>query len=338
MSSLTDCTQLNVGKKDTINFIYITHGYRGNIEMAIPIKLHQLRAFVEIGRHGSIRAASRFLQLSQPALTKSIRELESSLGAKLFIRTNQGICLTDCGERFLRRASIILEELRVGQEEIQQCIGLSGGTVNIGVAGSIARSVMPKVVIQFHRDFPNIKVRVMEGQLLTMLPQLRQGELDFTVNTYCPGSLDAEFNFEQLMQKEYKVIMRKDHPKKNATSLKELVDCDWTMPTPKGTYYKQLSDVFLLMEKTMSFSVTCETLIGCMSLVAQSDFLTIVSIDTIDDPLFEQQFVALNLIEQLPHATFALVQRRDHTLSPAGEHLARLFRVYCHNRADTPIY
>lgn len=297
--------------------------------MALPIKLNQLKAFVEVSRHGSIRAASRFLQLSQPALTKSIRELEGSLGAKLFIRSNQGIYLTDCGESFLRRASIILEELRVGQEEIQQRLGLSGGTINIGVAGSIARSVMPKVIIQFHRDFPNIKVRIMEGQLLTMLPQLRQGELDFTVNTYYPGSLDAEFNFERLMQKEYKVIMRKDHPMNKATSLEQLIDCDWTMPTPKGTYYKQLSDVFSMMDKPMSFSVTCETLIGCMSLVAQSDFLTIVSVDTIDDPLFEQQFVALNLTEKLPYATFALVQRRDHTLSPAGEHLARLFRLYC---------
>ncbi|MDV5227409.1 LysR family transcriptional regulator [Providencia rettgeri] len=297
--------------------------------MALPIKLNQLKAFVEVSRHGSIRAASRFLHLSQPALTKSIRELEGSLGAKLFIRSNQGIYLTDCGESFLRRASIILEELRVGQEEIQQRLGLSGGTINIGVAGSIARSIMPKVIIQFHRDFPNLKVRIMEGQLLTMLPQLRQGELDFTVNTYYPGSLDAEFNFERLMQKEYKVIMRKDHPMNKATSLDQLIDCDWTMPTPKGTYYKQLSDVFSMMDKPMSFSVTCETLIGCMSLVAQSDFLTIVSVDTIDDPLFKQQFVALNLTEKLPYATFALVQRRDHALSPAGEHLARLFRLYC---------
>ncbi|GAB1438328.1 LysR family transcriptional regulator [Providencia sp.] len=299
--------------------------------MAPPIKLNQLRAFVEVSRHGSIRAASRFLQLSQPALTKSIRELESILGAKLFIRSNQGIYLTECGEGFLRRASLILEELRAGQEEISQRIGLIGGTVSIGVAGSIARSLMPKVVTQFHRDYPNIKLRIMEGQLLTMLTQLRQGELDFTINTYYPGSLDAEFSFEQLMQKEYKVIMRKDHPLSHAKSLSELANCDWTMPTPRGTYYKQLADVFSMMERPMVFSVTCETLIGCLSLVAQSDFLTIVSVDTIDEPLFDQQYIALDLKEKLPYATFALVQRRDATLTPAGEHLARLFRIYCRN-------
>ncbi|PHM71880.1 LysR family transcriptional regulator [Xenorhabdus kozodoii] len=297
--------------------------------MTTPIKLNQLRAFVEINRHGSIRAASRFLSLSQPALTKAIRELEDALGTKLFIRSHQGIHLTECGKGFLQRASLILEELRIAQEDIQQRIGLMGGIVNIGVAGSIARTIMPKVITQFYRDYPTIKLRIVEGQLLTMLPQLRQGELDFTVNTYYPGKLDAELSFEKLMEKEYKVIARKEHPKANATSLEELVDCDWTMPTPKDTYYRRLFESFAALDKPPVFSVTCETLMSCMSLVAESDFLTIVAIDVVNEILFDQQFVALDLKEQLPFATFGLVQRKDTKLTPAGEHLARLFRIYC---------
>ncbi|MDC9590816.1 LysR family transcriptional regulator [Xenorhabdus sp. XENO-10] len=297
--------------------------------MATPIKLNQLRAFVEINRHGSIRAASRFLSLSQPALTKSIRELEDALGAKLFIRSNQGIHLTECGKGFLQRANLILEELRIAREDIQQSIGLIGGVVNIGVAGSLARTIMPKIITQFHRDYPTVKLRVVEGQLLTMLPQLRQGELDFTVNTYYPGSLDAELSFEKLMEKEYKVIVRKGHPKTHATCLEELVDCDWTMPTPKGTYYRSLFENFSSLNKPPVFSVTCETLMSCMSLVAESDFLTIVAVDVVNEALFDQQFVALNLAEQLPFAIFGLVQRRDTKLTPSGEHLARLFRMYC---------
>ena len=297
--------------------------------MATPIKLNQLRAFVEISRHGSIRAASRFLLLSQPALTKSIRELEDSLGAKLFTRSNQGINLTECGISFLQRASLILEELRIAQEDIQQRVGLTGGVVNIGIAGSLTRIVMPKVISQFHKDYPTVKLRVVDGQLLTMLPQLRQGELDFTVNTYYSGSLDAELNADKLMEKEYKVIVRKGHPKVNATSLDELVDCHWTMPTPKGTYYSMLSETFALLNKPPIFSVTCETLMGCLSLVAESDYISIVSVDIVNDRFFNQQFVALALKEPLPYATFYLLQRRDTKLTPAGEHLARLFRRYC---------
>jgi len=144
---------------------------------------------VSVARHGSIRAASRMMNLSQPALTKSIKELEESLGARLFIRRRQGVTLTDCGEGFFKRASLILEELRVAQEDITQRLGGTSGRVNIGVGASIARTVMPEVIDRFHREFPNVKVRIAEGQLVSMIPELRQGELDFTVNTYYQAPL-----------------------------------------------------------------------------------------------------------------------------------------------------
>lgn len=68
--------------------------------MSANLKLHQLRAFVDVARQGSIRAASRLSGLSQPALTKAIQELERELGAKLFIRRQQGVVLTDIGDNF----------------------------------------------------------------------------------------------------------------------------------------------------------------------------------------------------------------------------------------------
>jgi LysR family transcriptional regulator, regulator of abg operon len=105
--------------------LLINNGYR-HFPMPASIKLHQLRAFVEVSRQGSIRAASRTSRLSQPALTKSIQELEQVLGAKLFIRRSQGVVLTDCGDNFFQHASLILEELRVAQEDIQQRAGVGG--------------------------------------------------------------------------------------------------------------------------------------------------------------------------------------------------------------------
>ncbi|WP_440493204.1 LysR family transcriptional regulator [Serratia sarumanii] len=297
--------------------------------MPASIKLHQLRAFVDVSRQGSIRAASRTSRLSQPALTKAIQELEEVLGAKLFIRRSQGVVLTDCGDNFFQHASLILEELRVAQEDIQQRLGLAGGTVNIGVGGSIARTVMQQVVTQFHREYPNVKVRIVEGQLVSMIPELRQGELDFTVNTYYPSSLDNELQYERLMEKEYRVVVRKGHPMEGATSLKQLQHCDWTMPTPKGSYYRLLHDLFGDLGMAPSISVTCETFMACTSLVAQSDFVSILSVDVISDPILGKHLVPLELEESLPKATFYLIQRKDTTLTPMGAHLARLFRLYC---------
>ncbi len=297
--------------------------------MPSQIKMHQLRAFVAVARQGSIRAASRVLNLSQPALTKSIKELEENLGTKLFVRRRQGVTLTDCGDAFFKHASLILEELRVAQEDITQRLGGTSGRVNIGVGASIARTIMPEVIERFHREFPDVKVRIAEGQLVSMIPELRQGELDFTVNTYYHGPFDNELLYEKLMDKEYRVVARRGHPMQNARSMQALLHCDWTMPTPRGSYYKLLSEMFSEMDTEPNISVICETFMSCTSLIAKTDFLSILSVDAINDPVIGQSLIALDLDLSLPKATFYLIQRRDTTLTPMAAHLAHLFRMYC---------
>ena len=104
--------------------------------MTFQVKFHQLRAFVEVAKQGSIRGASRVLNLSQPALTKSIKELEEGIAAQLFIRRSKGVTLTECGERFYQHASLILEELRSAQDDIRQRQGQQAGQINIGMGAS----------------------------------------------------------------------------------------------------------------------------------------------------------------------------------------------------------
>ncbi|WP_192457829.1 LysR family transcriptional regulator [Musicola keenii] len=297
--------------------------------MASNIKLHQLQSFVAVARHGSIRAASRTLNVSQPALTKSIKELEACLGARLFLRHSHGVVLTDCGEAYFRHASLILEELRVAQEDIQQRLGQASGRVNIGIGASIAHTVMPEIVTRFHRLYPQVKLRITEGQLVAMIHELRQGELDFTINTYTGSSFDNELLYEKLMEKEYCVVARRDHPMRHARTLEELIDCEWTMPTPRSSYYKYLYDIFATMPHAPQVSVTCETLTSCISLVIKTDFLCALSRDVLNASVLGSHLVEIELEQQLPKASFYLIQRKGTMLSPMGAQLARLFRQYC---------
>jgi LysR family transcriptional regulator of abg operon len=180
--------------------------------MTFQVKFHQIRAFVEVARQGSIRGASRVLNLSQPALTKSIKELEEGIAAQLFIRRSKGVTLTECGESFYQHASLILEELRSAQEDILQRQGKLAGQINIGMGASVARLLMPAVITRFHQQHPQVKVRIMEGQLVSMINELRQGELDFTINTYYRGPYDHEFTFEKLFEKPFAIFCRAGHP------------------------------------------------------------------------------------------------------------------------------
>lgn len=180
--------------------------------MAFQVKIHQIRAFVEVARQGSIRGASRMLNMSQPALSKSIQELEEGLAAQLFFRRSKGVTLTDAGESFYQHASLILEELRAAQEDIRQRQGQLAGQINIGMGASISRSLMPAVISRFHQQHPQVKVRIMEGQLVSMINELRQGELDFTINTYYQGPYDHEFTFEKLLEKHSRSFAARDTP------------------------------------------------------------------------------------------------------------------------------
>ena len=164
--------------------------------MTFQIKFHQIRAFVEVARQGSIRGASRTLNLSQPALTKSIKELEEGMAAQLFVRRSKGVALTECGEGFYQRARLILEELRAAQDDIRQRQGELAGQINIGMGASVSRTLMPAVITRFHAQHPQVKVRIMEGQLVSMINELRQGELDFTINTYYQGPYDQELRLK----------------------------------------------------------------------------------------------------------------------------------------------
>ncbi|HFZ8993343.1 TPA: LysR family transcriptional regulator [Citrobacter freundii] len=297
--------------------------------MAFQVKIHQIRAFVEVARLGSIRGASRALNLSQPALTKSIQELEEGLAAQLFFRRSKGVTLTEAGESFYQHASLILEELRAAQEDIRQQQGERAGQISIGMGASISRLLMPAVISRFHQQHPQVKVRIMEGQLLSMINELRQGELDFTINTYYKGNYDHEFTFEKLLEKPFAVFCRSGHPATDARSIEELLKYSWTMPTPRGSYYRQLEEQLKDRAQTPNISVVCETFSACINLVAKSDFLSILPQELGCDPLLAPNLVMLSLVEPLPKAAYYLIQRRDSRQTPLAASLITQFRREC---------
>ncbi|QMM52780.1 LysR family transcriptional regulator [Enterobacter sp. RHB15-C17] len=294
--------------------------------MSFQVKFHQIRAFVEVARQGSIRGASRAMNLSQPALTKSIKELEEGMAAQLFVRRSKGVALTECGESFYQHANLILEELRAAQDDIRQRQGLQGGQINIGMGASVVRTLMPAVITRFHEQHPQVKVRIMEGQLVSMINELRQGELDFTINTYYQGPYDHEFTFEKLFEKPFAIFCRQGHPAIGAKSISELMNYNWTMPTPRGSYYKQLEDIFRHRSQIPQIGVVCETFSSCISLVAQSDFLSILPQELGCDPLLAHRLVMLPVEEILPKAAYYLIQRRDSRQTPLTASLITQFR------------
>ncbi|EMW2543816.1 TPA: LysR family transcriptional regulator, partial [Escherichia coli] len=147
--------------------------------------------------------------------------------------------------------------------------------------------------------------------------------------TYYQGPYDHEFTFEKLLEKQFAIFCRPGHPAIGARSIKQLLDYSWTMPTPHGSYYKQLSELLDDQAQTPQVGVVCETFSACISLVAKSDFLSILPEEMGCDPLHGQGLVMLPVSEILPKAAYYLIQRRDSRQTPLTASLITQFRREC---------
>ena len=129
------------------------------------MKLHHIRNIVAIADRGSLRAAAKHLHLAQPAMSRSIRELEEQLGVTLFERNRQGMKLTPVGDLFVRRARVVQAELDRTIDEIEHFKGTDFGSLTVAYSGATMLTLLPKMIPSFIRRFPNIRVKVLEGAL-----------------------------------------------------------------------------------------------------------------------------------------------------------------------------
>ena len=191
------------------------------------LKLQQLRHVLAVFERGSLRNAAEQLGLAQPAMSRSIRELEQELGVELFERSHAGMKLTPIGSLFIRRAQAIQAEVGRTLREIEEVRDAGYGALTVGFSTAAHLALMPEMLAPFHLRFPRTRLRVVEGLLPTMEANLRSGTVDLYYGAvpanFNPGSLEVESLFENPRI----VIARPDHSLSRATSIKELLDASW---------------------------------------------------------------------------------------------------------------
>lgn len=187
-----------------------------------------LRHFLAVVDHKGMSAAAAELHISQPALTKSIHQLEEILGVDLFERLPTGVVPTRFGEILARRARLMDLEYRHAVAEIQAIKGGTGGIVNVGAGPVWAIRILPPIIAAFRRQQPKVKIRLRAGVIDTLVPALLDGELD----VIC-ASLDfpahPEFIKEQLVDLQHVLIARAEHPLagRREISARQLLDYPW---------------------------------------------------------------------------------------------------------------
>lgn len=137
-----------------------------------------LESFLAVAEKGSITEAASFLNVSQPALTKTIKRLEFDLGVTLFERTSTGVILTCYGSILQHHAKLMENEYRHALSRIRDLRGGQSGTVRIGAGPIWQVAILPPIIARYQEENPNVDVSLVGGVIDTLLPNLLNGDLD----------------------------------------------------------------------------------------------------------------------------------------------------------------
>ena len=189
------------------------------------MEIRVLRYFLEVAREGSVTHAAQRLHISQPTLSKQIKDLEAELGKKLFVRSSFNVRLTDEGMLLRRRAEDILDMVDKTTDEFKALGEITGGDIHIGCAESDGIKHLARRIKAVREQYPGIRVHLYSGDTDDLAERLDSGLLDFAVIAQAVDL--SKYNYLEVPGVDaWGVVMRKDAPlaQKEAVCLDDLLD------------------------------------------------------------------------------------------------------------------
>lgn len=174
------------------------------------VDLDALRAFVAVASHTSFNDAAIELNLSASALTRRIKRLEEALDVMLFERTTRYVALTSSGELLLPRAQGVLRELEASLELVSEATRIRAGQLTIACIPTVAKFMLPKIIGSYHKRRPEVRLRLIEANLATVLQRVATGEAEFGMAFLVSES--PEFAIDELLVDPYVLACPADHP------------------------------------------------------------------------------------------------------------------------------
>lgn len=302
------------------------------------MKLSQLRDVLAVSETGSLRAAGRLLGIAQPAITRSIREIEHELGASLFERHAKGVRLTDIGRAFIRRAEAVQAEIRRAKDEVAQLRGHATGEVAIAMSTASSMSVLPKALTEFRKRYPDAVLKVSESFFGPVERDLLSGRIDFYVGPFDASSTADSFIVEKLFDNTRLVVARRGHALAGVSRYADLAEAQWLRPAvadrnTEGDFEAALAEFGLTKPRIVFQSLSA---LITMLVVANTDLLTVLPQQWLDLPITAGLIEPLRL-PPFRAAPICIVRRPDMPLTPIAEYLSDMMRRAGGHYADAVV-
>lgn len=244
------------------------------------VKPTHLRLIVEISKLEKLQLAADELNMSQPAASRVLSDIETHCGSPLFTRHPRWMETTAIGESFVRHARVILNELDNLQTEVANLKSGKTGEVRVGAVTGPALGILMPAIKLVKETTPDIEATIEVGPSTQLVRELKEGKLDFVIARVPPEYDTHDFNIYPARDEEVALIAWKNHPfanKKNII-LQDLVDYEWVVQQ-RGTPIRQaVEHAFLSIGRPVPARITnSSSLYVVLSLVTNSDSISPLS-------------------------------------------------------------
>lgn len=296
------------------------------------MKTAQLRILVAIAEHGTLMAAADALYLSQPAVTKSIKELETRLGVQLLVRSGAGVRLTPYGEALLKRARTVVAEIARAERELEEMKSASDRTLTIGVSLLAASIAVPDALRAFRSRLPHAQLNVYECLPTQIIDGLRDGSFDLCVAFVADSDVTAELRVVPLRQFTQSLAVPRDDPLTGEERLARLVDAHWLYNHTRESlpaFWRELCEAGTVPAPQRVSVCTSQRLYG--ELAREPGVVSVWPDFLLDEQIQRGYMTRLATDAHVPPLTLGLMYRKDLVFSASTEYFVDCMRGGAHD-------
>ncbi|GAB2828221.1 LysR family transcriptional regulator [Actinocorallia aurea] len=240
------------------------------------LKLRHLTLVTTIAREGTLLRTAQVLHVTQPVVTRSLREAEAAVGVELFTRGPRGVRPTPAGEILIAHAHRVLGNIRAAGVRISelQRVGLEPVRVGTNLAGAYA--LIPNALVELKREHPNVSVTVIEAGSDELTALLRRSDVDLLVGRLQPRTdTTAEpLRRLRLYDEPVRLVVRQGHPAADAQErdLEDLLAYPWILPNAPSLLRSEIDDLFRLQDLPLPTDITeCSTILTVQAILRATD-------------------------------------------------------------------
>ena len=294
------------------------------------LKTRQLLLLVALAEEGNIHRAAQVLNMSQPAASKLLKDLEDVLEVSLFERLPRGMRPTWYGETMIRHARVALASLNQAHDELQAAKTGQFGQVSIGAITSPALMLLPEAVQVVKANHPDLRVSLQVETSDVLIERLSQNKLDILVARLFAQHDKSDLRYEPLTDEPISVVARSGHPMATARTLTlgDIAEAGWIVP-PAGSVLRHR---FELMFQELGLRapvnlIETGALLFTTKMLEQSDMLSVLATDVARYYASHDMLSILPIEPPCQMEAFGIITRRDRLLSPAAEVMLRAIRA-----------